>query len=194
MTSSNNPSSGKPKPKVSKGNGNRSSGPRTGTQRAGKERIESLGLPKSRLAQWWQDGDKTDRAIRVGIVLLGVISLLALCKTWRPPFAFREGMIPARELITRVQMEVPDESRTKLAREDKRRSVLAYYRNRPEPLNQLKAALRDQLFLVLTAQSFDEMSREGRQAFAEFYEGDESDDEADEHDHQRLEHRGELLD
>ncbi len=162
-----------------KPNGSKTSKPRAGTHRAGKERIESLGLPKSRFSQWWQTNDKRDLAVRFGIVAAGAVALLILCETWRPPFAFREGMIPARELITRVRMEVPDEKKTEAARDEKRRSVLAMYRNRPGPLKQLKAAIRNPLFLVLGAKSFDEMSPESRQAFAQFYEGDESDENAD---------------
>ncbi|QDV64120.1 HD family phosphohydrolase [Crateriforma conspicua] len=152
----------------------RSGKARQNTQRAGKERIESLGLPKPRWVQWWQDDDKSELAVRVGIALLGAVALLVLCQTWRPPFPYRIGMIPDRELLTRVRLEVPDESKTEAAREMARRGVLAMYVNRPEPIDQLKSALRNELFKIISAESFDTMPPDIRKAFASFYEGDEA--------------------
>ena len=45
------------------------------------------------------------------------------------------------------------------------------------PLEQLRAALRDRLTLVLGAPSFDQLSDEERNAFDQFYEGDETEPE-----------------
>ena len=153
--------------------------PRAGKQRAGKERVESLGIPKPRLIEWWQRGNKSDWFVRVGVAVIAAVAVLVLCQTWRPPFAYREGSIPARDLITRVTFQVPDKAMTDAVRRQKRREVLAWYRHRPQPLDQLRGALKDQLFLVLGAASFDQLSGEAHRAFAQFAQFDE-DDEDDE--------------
>ncbi len=54
---------------------------------------------------------------------------------------------------------------------------MAFYSNRTQPLDQLHAALKDQLFLVLGAPSFDQLNEDERNAFAQFYEGDETEPE-----------------
>lgn len=143
-------------------------------QRAGKERIESLGIPKHRFVEWWTRSDKADTAFRVAIALLAAAAMLVLCQAWRPPFAFREGMVPQRDIVTRVRFQVEDKGMTQVVRDQKAREVLALYRNRPQPLAQLRAALKDQLFLVMTPPSFDQMSKEEQAAFGQFYEGDET--------------------
>ena len=146
-------------------------------QRTRQERIDSLGIQKPRLVQWWQNSDKADFTIRVSLAVVAAVAMLTLCQTWMPPFAYRRDAIPARDLITRVTFEVPNESETKSKQDRKRREQLAFYSNRPQPLDQLHAALRDQLFLVLGAPSYDQLSDEERNAFAQFYEGDETEPE-----------------
>ena len=143
-------------------------------QRTRQERIDSLGIQKPRLVQWWQDSDKADFTIRVALSVVAAAALLALCQTWKPPFAYRKNAIPPRDLITRVTFEVPNETETKSARDRVRREQLAFYSNRTKPLDQLRAALRDRLVLALGAPSYDQLSEEERSAFEQFYEGDET--------------------
>ena len=147
----------------------------TSKPRNKQERIDSLGIQKPRLVQWWQDADKADVLSRIGIAVTAAIAMLLLCQTWAPQFAYRLGAIPARDLVSRVTFDVPNVEETKAVQNTKRREVLAFYRNRNEPIKQLKAALKDQLFKVLGAPSFDQMTEEERSAFAQFYEGDETD-------------------
>lgn len=147
------------------------------SKRNRQERIESLGIQKPRLIQLWRDSDKASWLLRVTIAVVAGVALLVLCQTWQPPFAYRKNSIPARDLITRMTFEVPNETETKSQQDRVRREQLAFYSNRPQPLDQLHAALRDQLFLVLSAPSYDQFSNEERQAFTQFYLGDETDPE-----------------
>ena len=144
-----------------------------------QERIESLGIEKPRLIQWWYDADKVDVFVRIAMAVTAAILLLVLCQTWHPTFSYRKGEIPSRDLVSRVTFEVPNVEETKALKKSKRREQIVFYRNRTQPLDQLRAALKDQLFLVLGAPSLDQMNEEERLAFAEFYEGDEQDDGSD---------------
>ena len=141
-----------------------------GKQRGRQERIESLGIQKPRLVQWWENSDKAAVATRIGIAVLAALLLLAFCRTWQPTFAYRLGMIPARDLVTRATFEVPNELETNTLRDRVKREQLAFYSNRTEPLDQLVATLQNDLLLVLSAESFDAMEDDEREAFSHFYE------------------------
>ena len=109
------------------------------------------------------------------MAIVAALALLMLCQTWLPPFAYRSGMIPHRNLITRLDFEDEDERATELLRLQKRKDVPAHYLNRPKPLTQLGAALKSQLVLF-TNTEFEQLKQneEERLAFSEFYEGSET--------------------
>lgn len=137
-------------------------------QRNRPERINSLGIQKPKLLQWWQDSDKADFMIRIGLAVLAAVTLLVACQTWRPQFAYRKQDILTHNFVTRVTFEVENNDQTKALRDRKAREQLAFYSNRPKPLYDLQAALRDQLFVVLAAPNYDEMKPEERAAFSQF--------------------------
>ena len=136
--------------------------------RTSQERIESLGIPKPQFVQWWNDGDKSDLAIRVAISLFAAIALLTICLTWRPRFAFRSGDIPMRDLIARVNFEVENEIETEANRLDQIRTVPVFYRNRPGILDQLLSRLKNRMLVIQDTPSLKEMSDEERKVFEEF--------------------------
>ena len=138
-------------------------------QRARQQRIESLGIPKPRLVQWWQRSKKSDWALRIGIALLAAAALLVFCQTWIPPFAYRVGAIPARDLVTRVTFEVVDKAETQAVRIQRRREAMTMYRNRPQVLTQLRSALKNQLFLALGADAYADLQDDEKDAFEQFY-------------------------
>jgi putative nucleotidyltransferase with HDIG domain len=145
--------------------------------RTRQKRIDSLGIQKPRLIQWWQSSDKADFAIRVSIAVVSAIALLVICNTWQPPFAFRKDEVPARDLITRVTINVINEAKTDARKDQESKSFIAYYQNNTQPLDELVAALKDDLFLVLGAPSFDELKDQERIAFSTFFVGDETETE-----------------
>ncbi len=145
-------------------------------QRSQKERIESLGIQKPRLVEWWQRSDKSDGAIRIAMAVVAAAAMLFACQTWQPAFSYRTGEIPERDLITRVTFDVIDVQKTNLAKEKLASEQIAFYKNRSEPLNQLRAALRNQLFQVLDAPAFDQLSDDELESFSEFYKPEASDE------------------
>ncbi|WP_182870633.1 HD family phosphohydrolase [Stieleria mannarensis] len=136
--------------------------------RTRQERIESLGIPKPKMVQWWIDSDKADWAVRILIGFSAAVALLVVCKTWEPRFAYRTGMIPERDIIARVNFEVENQIETEALRLQKVREVPVYYRNWKAPLEQLRARLKNRLFVILDAQSLKQMNDEERKAFEEF--------------------------
>lgn len=137
-------------------------------QRNKQQRIDNLGIEKSRFSSWWQDSDKTDVTIRIAMATAAAVLLLLFCLSWRPPFAYREGAVPSRNLVSRVSFDLPDPAATEQLQEQRRREIEAFYRNRTGPLDQLRARLRDQLFLVLSAPTYDQLSAAARRALEQF--------------------------
>lgn len=100
--------------------------------------------------------------------------MLVVCQVWQPPFSYRNGYVPPRDMIARVTFQVPDETKTRILQDQRRRETIVFYRNSSQSLSQLREALRDQLFLVLSAPSLGQLSNEGRDAWADFFIGDET--------------------
>ncbi len=108
------------------------------------------------------------------MVCLASLLMMLICHTWEPPFPYRTGDYPPRDMISRVDFQMPDLAATEALRIQKRRETLAYYVNHPQPLLQRREELKDQLFLILDATSFEQMSPDVRRAFADLYEQDET--------------------
>jgi putative nucleotidyltransferase with HDIG domain len=133
-----------------------------------QERIESLGIPKPKFVQWWIESDKADWAVRILIGLLAAAALLIICRAWEPRFAYRTGSIPLRDIMARVNFEVENKMRTEALRLQKVRELPVFYRNRLEPLQQLRARLKNRLLVILAAGDYDTMTEDALDAFKEF--------------------------
>ncbi|MBQ1455016.1 MAG: HDIG domain-containing protein [Thermoguttaceae bacterium] len=100
-----------------------------------------------------------------------VITALVVCvitQSWDPPFEFRLGDAPDRNIdcTTRFSIFVP--LKTQQARLEARLDALHVYVNDPSRLTQFKAQLINTVQAVITAPSFDEMSPEVRALWAKF--------------------------
>ncbi|MCC6508273.1 MAG: HDIG domain-containing protein [Pirellulaceae bacterium] len=109
--------------------------------------------------------------MRVGIALSAMLALLVILEGWKPPFAYREGYVPPRALMSRVAFEVPDAEKTEMLRAEKRREVLCFYENNPGQLTQLSSALTGQLTKLLPDKSFDELDPEQLEALESLLPG-----------------------
>jgi len=139
----------------------------TSTKRAGKERLRSLDLPSGKLRNWWTSRAQPGLWTRLLVCLLAASVMLLVCRTWQPPFPHRIGEYPVRNLISRADFRVPDATATEAAKLGKRREAIVYYVKNDQPLGQLREQLKDQLFLVLAAESWEKMTADERRAFAE---------------------------
>lgn len=126
------------------------------------------------MVKWWTENTAEGFWQRVAVTLCAAVTMLVVCRAWQPPFPYRFGDYPARDLISRVEFQVVDQTATDALRLQKQREALAYYANRNQPLLQRREELKDQLFLVLGAESFDQMTADERKAFAELYQDSET--------------------
>lgn len=143
-------------------------------KRAGKERLRSLGLPNANLLHWWTEEADPGFWWRVSLALMSAVAMLVVCHAWEPPFPYRTGDYPLRDLVSRAEFQVVDSTATEALKLQQRREALAYYINQNQPLVQKREELKDQLFLVLGAESFNQMTPEERRAFAELHQDSET--------------------
>ena len=120
-------------------------------------------------------------ALRRGDVLLrlllcgiAAVMIWAVTGAWTPPFSYRLGYIPRRDIMTRVDFSVKDENATKEKRDEARRSVVPLYKNDPQPLVQLRQELTDRVSQLVLAETFDKVDK---QAWSEFAKMDAPADE-----------------
>ena len=102
-----------------------------------------------------------DVLLRLGLCALATLILYIVTQGWAPPFSYRTGDTPSRDIVARIRFEVPDDTATQEAKERAKkqssRQVLCIYEHDPAPLEELRHALKDRVFQVIRAESYDEL-------------------------------------
>ena len=114
-----------------------------------------------------------DVLLRLGLCLVGAIIMWACTAGWDPPFAFRKGYIPFRDVVARVDFQEEDAKGTDDARIDARSKIICLYAHDARPLVELRQALKDSVFQVSRAESFDQLDKS---VWREFFPADEKAD------------------
>lgn len=94
---------------------------------------------------------------RTAIASLATLVMWIGTQGWAPPFPFRLGETPARDLVARVDFAVADEGATRNARYEARRMTPCVYVNRPQLLVELRESLIDSVLAVKGATDFESM-------------------------------------
>lgn len=138
------------------------------TKRTRSERAASLQLGPSTLSIWFRQIFTGRTLLQTAMGLLAAILIVVILRGWQPPFSFREGQVPERDVVARVAFDVVDSGQTDLIRRQKRRAVLCFYENRPLVLTQLPSTIKSKLATLLDATSVDVLTTEQRSILAEF--------------------------
>lgn len=117
--------------------------------RTRSERVAALSSEQPRWRRWVDVVITTPSLLRFAIALGVAIVLAFIIQGWNPPFAYRTGYIPPRAIIARVRFEVVDSVKTQANVTQKTQEILNFYENRPQPLTQLRAALKDAVFALM---------------------------------------------
>ncbi|MFO0899573.1 MAG: HDIG domain-containing protein [Pirellulales bacterium] len=95
-----------------------------------------------------------DVALRLGLCLLTAVVICIATRSWAPPFAYRTGFTPTRDIL--ANFKLPNETATEEARREAQVRIRYVYENDPKPLVQLRAALHNRVGEMLTAPAFNE--------------------------------------
>jgi len=90
----------------------------------------------------------------------------AVTRAWAPPFPYRVGDIPARDVYPRANFQVFDPIQTEIERDKARRLTPAVYAQNEAPLEQLRAKLQNTLANAVAAESLNAF---GLEEWKDFY-------------------------
>ncbi len=125
----------------------------------------SLPLPPGRMTKALERMVLRDSLQRIGLCFLAAVLVWWMTGGWRPPFSFRTGFIPPRDLVVRVAFTQPDPGRTEAARRKARSETVCIYVNDPMPLTELREGLKNALFRVLGSTTLEETPADALKAF-----------------------------
>jgi len=129
-------------------------------KRTRQQRVASVELPPGAWGKLLSHLQRGSVLLRLALCALVALFLWAFTRGWEPPFTYRLGEIPQRDIIARLDFERIDDETTEEARNRARRLAKAVYSQDPEPLIQLRAQLRSQCSKLLAAEKLEEVDAE----------------------------------
>ncbi len=121
------------------------------------DRVSGFSLPPGQFARALENVRRSDVLLRVGLCALAAVFLWLVSAGWAPPFAYRTGYLPQRPIITRVEFQLEDKAGTAERNQKLRREMLVVYENDPKLIVQLQQALKEKVFRLVRAETFDKV-------------------------------------
>ena len=149
------------------------------SKRTRSERVASLQIQPGIIQNGWKKLSQASTLQALGIAFVAVVIITVALQGWQPPFAYRQGYIPARAIVARVAFTMPDPTKTKVNRAQKAREVICYYENHRQPLSTLRDAVKNQLFSFLTVETYASLDAPQREALEKLLIKPSSIDDAD---------------
>lgn len=129
------------------------------------ERVASLELPPGQWERAWTSLRRRDVMGRIGVALLAAVTMCAVIRGWDPPFPYRSGYTPPRDIVATVSFTKADPVATQDARQRARNQACYVYSQDAEPLVQLRAKLRNTLVELTAAPTLDKLDDKIWKAF-----------------------------
>jgi putative nucleotidyltransferase with HDIG domain len=136
--------------------------------------VASLELPPTVWGRLRIDARRADVQLRVAICMLAALAMFFATQGWKPPFAYRSGYVPSRDISARVTFQVVDKDETRERQSHARRTTRCVYENDFKRLEQLRQGLVNRITQVLGAKTAADVPQE---QWAGFWpaDGDEAD-------------------
>lgn len=119
-------------------------------RRSASRRATLLPLRPAQWQRWWEQLTRTDVLVRIGLCLLATVAVWLITSGWAPPFAYRTGYVPRRDIVARVTFAVRDEDGTRQRKDEVRRKTISYYENDPKPLADIQQHFTSSLEKLLS--------------------------------------------
>ncbi|MBS0209797.1 MAG: HDIG domain-containing protein [Planctomycetes bacterium] len=121
-----------------------------------------LELPPGRIEQALDSLRRGDVLVRLAVCAIALLSLWALTVPWKPPFSFRPGYVPNRDIVSRIQFKQPDPFALREQQNLARNREPVVYRQDPQGLQLLRANLQHVLSEVVNANTLADLNPETR--------------------------------
>lgn len=129
------------------------------------ERVAALELPPNLADRFLGNLQRGDVWLRIGLCVVASAFLWVVTRAWEPPFAFRSGYVPARDVMARVEFKKFDPDATHDARQRAANQVTFIYSQDPSGLVQLRGALKNKLVEISNAPTLDALKSDVWQEF-----------------------------
>ncbi|MAT72233.1 MAG: metal-dependent phosphohydrolase [Planctomycetaceae bacterium] len=134
-------------------------------KRTRQQRVAAVELPPGTWAMLLANLQRGGVLLRMALAGLAALFLWGFSQSWDPPFEYRAGETPIRDVIARVDFTQPDPEATREAKEQARKLAIAVYDQDPKPITQLRAQLRSEIGKLLVATQYDEVDYDLWQQF-----------------------------
>jgi putative nucleotidyltransferase with HDIG domain len=121
------------------------------------DRLASLELPPGQWERAWTGLRHRDVLGRIALALLAATTLCAVIHGWEPPFPYRTGSTPLRDIVASVAFTKADPVATQAAQQRARDQARHVYIQDAKPLVQLRAKLRNTLVELTAAATLDKL-------------------------------------
>ncbi|MCA9213870.1 MAG: hypothetical protein KDB27_12450, partial [Planctomycetales bacterium] len=135
------------------------------TKRSRPHRGSSLKLAPGWFERNWSVVRRGDVLLRVGMCLLAAVLIWAVTGAWDLPFQYREGDVPSRDIIARVDFEMINQTATELARRDAVSKMLCIYEHDRQLLDEVRQGLKNKIFALVQAKTYQDVDKELWQEF-----------------------------
>jgi putative nucleotidyltransferase with HDIG domain len=125
----------------------------------------ALELPPTRLEQTLEKLKHGDVMLRLAMCVVAAGGLWALTFAWAPPFGFREGFVPNRDITARLPFKQLDPQATLEAKTRAASREPVVYRQDAKGLQLLRASLQNGLAEIAAANSVTDLNAETRRQF-----------------------------
>jgi len=133
----------------------------SGQKRTRSERVAALELSPGQWERAWESLQRRDVLLRIGLAFLAAVVIGIVIRAWNPPFAFRTGYTPPRDVVARASFSKEDVEATKAAQRRAREQVSYVYVHDPQPLVQLRFELRNSVIdRVARAETLVDLGKE----------------------------------
>ncbi len=122
-------------------------------RRSRPHRSNGLAAQPGYFARLFETLRRSDVLVRLSLCLVAAIAMWVLTQAWAPPFPYRTGHVPARDVIARVDFEVLDKQETYRLKQQARDSAENVYTLDLGPLVQLKQELTNELLRIGQAET-----------------------------------------
>jgi len=121
------------------------------------DRLASLELPPGQWERAWTGLRRRDVLGRIALALLAAITVSVLIRGWEPPFPYRTGQTPLRDIVASVAFTKTDPVATQTAQQRARDQTRHVYVQDAKPLVQLRAKLRNTLVELTAVATLDKL-------------------------------------
>jgi putative nucleotidyltransferase with HDIG domain len=127
------------------------------TKRTRTTRVGGFALPPGQVSRFWQSLRSREVLIRLGLCILAAGVMWAVTRAWAPPFSYRTGYVPPRDIHVRTPFKVYNQGATQDKRKQRQQEMPWIYENDPAAVLELRQRLKTQVRDVLQAGSADKV-------------------------------------